>query len=254
MKIGITERGDAGIDLSWVDKMNNIDGAILITKNITEKFMSTVLDLYNNGEKIIIHCTCTGYGGTRVEPNVPDYKTQLNNLKILIEKGFPAEQCVLRIDPLFPSEKGMGKFHNVLSYFYSLNTGITRIRVSIVDEYKHVKERYKEVGLRCLYDGFQANDEQINLVIENLAMYPQNYEICAENRLYQLAVNKYKYLFEVVGCISNKDLEILNLPTIDTNINPQNRNGCHCLSCKTELLNNRKQCPHKCVYCYWKDN
>ena len=37
MKIGFTEQGDAGIDLSWTCKLENdeVDGAVLITKNIT---------------------------------------------------------------------------------------------------------------------------------------------------------------------------------------------------------------------------
>lgn len=35
MKIGITEQGDAGLDLSWVKKLSNVDAAILITKNLT---------------------------------------------------------------------------------------------------------------------------------------------------------------------------------------------------------------------------
>ena len=81
MKIGITERGDAGINLAWVAKINQVDGLVLITKNITETFALNVLDLYSKGYKIIVHCTCTGYGHSELEPNVPDYKTQLNSLK-----------------------------------------------------------------------------------------------------------------------------------------------------------------------------
>ena len=44
MKIGFTERGDAGIDLSWVSKLENneVDGAVLITKNITPVFINNV--------------------------------------------------------------------------------------------------------------------------------------------------------------------------------------------------------------------
>ena len=34
MKIGITERGDAGLDLSWKEKIHEMDVSILITKNI----------------------------------------------------------------------------------------------------------------------------------------------------------------------------------------------------------------------------
>ena len=57
MKIGITERGDAGINLAWVSKVNTVDGMILITKNLTEMFCLQVLNLYSKGYKIIVHCS-----------------------------------------------------------------------------------------------------------------------------------------------------------------------------------------------------
>lgn len=31
-RIGVTESGDAAIDLSWVQKMGTVDGAVVITK------------------------------------------------------------------------------------------------------------------------------------------------------------------------------------------------------------------------------
>lgn len=34
-KIGITEAGDAGLDLSWVNKLDTVDGAVVITKCIS---------------------------------------------------------------------------------------------------------------------------------------------------------------------------------------------------------------------------
>ena len=84
MKIGITEYGDAGIDLRWKDRLTYMDGAILITKNITNAFTQAVFDVAKN-TPIILHATCTGWGGTVMEPNVPDYKTQLENTKHLID-------------------------------------------------------------------------------------------------------------------------------------------------------------------------
>ena len=39
LKIGITEAGDPAFDYSWVEKMDDMDMAILITKNITDKFI-----------------------------------------------------------------------------------------------------------------------------------------------------------------------------------------------------------------------
>lgn len=41
--IGITEAGDAGLDLSWVDKLHNVDGAVVITKQITDSFINAAL-------------------------------------------------------------------------------------------------------------------------------------------------------------------------------------------------------------------
>ena len=55
-RIGITEAGDAGLDLSWVDKLNDVDGAVVITKQITDSFINAAL---TNQEKLIIHLTCT---------------------------------------------------------------------------------------------------------------------------------------------------------------------------------------------------
>lgn len=251
MKIGITERGDAGINMLWVEKLNSVDGAILITKNITKEFVENVIETHDKGHKLIVHCTCTGYGNSELEPNVPNYKAQLNSLKFLIDMGFPAEQCVLRIDPIFPSKKGLQRVRDVIEYFRSLNTGVTRIRVSIVDEYKHVKERYRQRGWHCLYgDNFYASPQQTQMVADVLNSYNFIYEMCAEN---YLATKIKRDKAEIIGCISNKDLDILGILQETMSENPQNRRGCHCLSCKTELLTERKPCPNGCVYCFWKN-
>ena len=248
MKIGITERGDAGINLDWASKVNSVDGMILITKNLTEKFCFQVLELHKKGYKIIIHCTCTGYGGTVLEPNVPDYKTQLKHLKEIIDNGFPANHCVLRIDPIFPSEKGMKRVNEVLDYFETLNTGVTRIRISLVDEYKHVKERYRQRGWTPLYgDNFFPSYAQKKLAADTLNQYSFAYELCAEDDFLSMLKNG-----QITGCISTKDLKIMDIPAEEMDSNPQKRKGCHCLSCKTELLTDRKPCPNRCVYCFWR--
>lgn len=57
MKIGITERGDAGIDLSWYEKLSLVDGTILITKNITSGLKYKLMQAYLSGKKssCIVH-------------------------------------------------------------------------------------------------------------------------------------------------------------------------------------------------------
>lgn len=46
LKIGITERGDAGLDFTWAQSLINhkVDGAILITKNINPTFTQYLIN------------------------------------------------------------------------------------------------------------------------------------------------------------------------------------------------------------------
>ena len=254
MKIGITEHGDASLDMRWArpEGLIGYDGAILITKNITDEFIKNVLA---QTKPIIVHATCTGWGGTPIEPGVPDYKHQLNQLKKLIDNGFPASHCVLRIDPIFPTPNGLTRLRSVLDHFKSMNLCIDRIRVSIVDEYKHVKARYKANGWTPIYgDNFGPNAEQIAnvaAVLENY--YPMHFETCAENKLAASDIPN----IHSMGCISFHDLDIMGIDYAgQQNLyeNPQKRSGCHCLSIKRELLGyqNRQPCAHNCVYCFWK--
>ena len=247
MKIGITERGDAGLDLSWFDKLSTVNGTILITKNIRDIFIEKVIQAVNNNHKIIVHCTCTGWGTSVVEPNVPLYAEQLNNLKKLISKGFPIENCVLRIDPIIPTKSGLKQVENLIKYTYSIGLlPKIRVRISILDEYKHVKNRIKDVGFQPFYvSSFQAPKSMIEATYNTLSKFNIKYETCAEPML-----NSYD-IFEKQGCISEKDLKIMELSNMNQSVNPQNRNGCLCLSCKTELLTNAHQCMHGCLYCYW---
>lgn len=251
MKIGITERGDAGRDLRWTCSINHpeIDGAILITKSITPEFIRAVMDCK---KPTIVHCTCTGYGGTVLEPGAPFPSVQLDSLKCLVQAGFPANNIVLRVDPIFPSDKGLAKAKTVLDAYAAMQIN-NRVRISIVDEYPHVRQRYAERGWKPLYGGgFYPNEEQIIKTAQLLSQYPMfNFETCAEHKLAQVGQSIGVNIGEV-GCVSNIDLSLMGLSTINTTVNPQKRSGCLCLSIKTELLTDRKPCANSCVYCFWK--
>lgn len=254
MVIGITERGDAGRDLSWTCSINFMDGAVLITKAMTPAFINAVLDCR---KPTIVHCTCTGCGGTVLEPGVPAPSMQLNNLKCLIDMGFPASRTVLRIDPIFPTDKGLAKAKAVLDTMLSMQLGTKRVRISIVDEYPHVRARYAERGWTPIYGGkFFPSEEHIQKVASMLYDYKDSglhFETCAEPALVKTAHQMGIFNIEEVGCISKEDLWLMNLPMPDgLTTNPQNRSGCKCLSCKTEMLTQKTQCSHGCIYCYWK--
>lgn len=251
MRVGITEQGDAGLDLSWADKLNTVDGAILITKELTPQFIDAVLQAPIS---TIVHCTCTGWGGTWLEPNVPTYIEQLLALQKLLEHGYPSSNVVLRIDPIVPTQEGIEKARSVLKYVSDTGIPVSRIRISLLDEYKHVKERIKASGHYPFYGegsysfgpDFHMMADVLNLILE----YPFSYEVCAEDKFATIANLPNVH---IRGCVSPLDLTIMGLEA-DKSLteNPQGRKGCHCLSCKTELLTRKARCSHGCLYCYWK--
>lgn len=253
MKIGITERGDASLNYTWVDKLNSIDGAVLITKNVTDKFIETVLPFK---DKVILHATVTGYGSTKLEPNVMSVMQSMKQLSKLVKAGFPVERIVLRVDPIIPTEKGIRIARDVIETGY--RQGIHRVRISVIDMYPHVRQRFEEAGIPLPYgENFSASDEQFKAV-DNMLMFliinhfnpTLNIESCAEPKL---------QVPTPVGCIDLKDWVDLPLEAIPTifgaqfGVKSRQRTNCMCSSCKTELLNNRTRCPNGCLYCYWKD-
>lgn len=235
-KIGITERGDAGIHLDWVNAIDYVKFAVLITKNVTPTFINQALKYK---DKIIIHLTCTGYGGTPIEPNVPAPVLYHQNVLNLIKAGFPKEQLVLRVDPVTPTDKGIDTACNVLNMF--MDTGITRVRFSYLQIYKHVKERFKKRGVQLPYTSF----------------YPPEYM----RRKFEIILQDYVGVYDISSCassnfdtpcISQQDADILGVKDIDFTCNHKQRKRCGCPDIKVDMLAYPMQCIHKCLYCYWK--
>lgn len=235
MKIGITERGDAGIDFSWVDKL--LDMNIIISKNLNQTLIKHLIE---NKDKVIFHMTCTGFGNSIIEPNVPSLDETYSQVLKLIKEGFPVEQIVLRVDPIIPTSEGIRRAQNVLWMFQK--TGIKRVRYSFIDLYPHVRERFERAGIQVPFEGFSCSKEMADKVLSMLGLYSHiyEYEACAENTPHQL------------GCISQKDFNILKVK-FTPEVGGFQRKGCMCAAGKTELLNSKKRCPHKCLYCYWRD-
>jgi len=245
MKIGITEAGDAGLDLSWEAKMDSVDAAVVITKKLTPDCRAALM---RHQGRVILHNTITGYGNTVLEPNVWDCRTSLRVLRDFCEKdGFPKRQVVVRIDPIVPTDKGLRRAEFVLRAALAL--GFTRFRVSVIDMYPHVRERFKKAGVPLpYYDHFSPTPAMMNAVDRMLEEvwwdFPNiSIEACSEQLLNVLPG----------GCVSGKDLDILGIPHggLD-DLGPQ-RSGCRCFSGKTELLGGKVRCGNQCLYCYWRD-
>lgn len=259
-RMGFTEAGDAGIDLSWRTKLDEVVGAVLITKNVNDEFIDAVLDeIKNNHRKIIVHATCTGWGSTVIEPGVPAARVQLDNTLKLIEEGFDADKIVLRIDPIFPNAKGVSRALAVLAYAKEIGllAKPIRVRISIYDEYQHVRERCIKRGWQPIYNDEralvrtrgQANEHEMKFVYENLKThFPDvTFYTCAEPHLLGDGIDH-------AGCLSNQDYEILGLdaPPTAGNVGKQRPGACMCLGYKKELLRKPQRCKHGCIYCYWR--
>ncbi len=238
MNFGITEAGDAGLDLSWKDKL--LKGNIIITKQLTCSNSKLIQALIENKDKIILHVTCTGYGHTEMEPNVPKTYDVYQGARELIDAGFPVDHIVLRTDPIIPTRIGIE--HVIAPWTLFEDLGINRCRYSIIDMYSYVKERIYKVYKRVPFETFKAPQYMIDDVLEAIEPYRKYYtfEACAED------------LPDKVGCISEKDYKILGLDTSTIQKGGFQRKSCACCAGKTELLNNKKRCPSGCLYCYWK--
>jgi DNA repair photolyase len=238
--IGIVENTDPCFHLEIFD--NLYSGNIIITKRLTDKLIEKLVE---NKDRCILHFTVTGFGDTKVEPLVPSVEQSFKKFKKLIEDGFPIEHVVLRIDPIVPTERGWKSVEHVLDTFRG--SGIKRVRFSVLDMYKHVKERFEAVGIPLPYETFHAPLEKRLEIRDKLTEIGKKdgfeVEACGEPGI------------ESISCLSQKDIDILGLTDkIKLEGNKGQRKSCSCPANKTQLYKNKMEhCQHGCLYCYIKD-
>lgn len=229
MKIGVTERGDGGLDQSWRNSLDKVDGVVIITK-APQRLLDTDIP-----QRSIIHCTITGYGGTAIEPGVEEPKVTLKAYKKLVKK-LGGERVVLRIDPIFPrwcDDKAV-----ILSL---LPEAKGRVRISFLDMYPHVAQRFKDKNLSVPHTTFHAPlGFRKKLFKEITKILGEKPEICGEPG------------FKCTGCVSSRDLKAMGFFSSLSGDKGYQRAECMCGAEKVELLKVRKPCGHKCIYCYWR--
>lgn len=247
-EFGVTETFDPSLDFSWIPNLKL--GNIIITKRLNDKLIQALLD---NICRIILHLTCTGMGGSKLEPFVPDKYILKDKLIELIELGFPIKQVVLRISPIIPTKHGISLALDVINLFSDL--GITRVRFSTINMYPHVKERFKALGLEIPY---QSHSSPIILKKMLLQAFAGNYRLDVQDGLEEDVCGEIDFrkgLIEKISCVSNKDLEILGLQDkIILDGSGWQRPNCGCPVNKKQIMRLKPQrCGHKCVYCYEPD-
>lgn len=263
-KIGMTEAGDAGRDFTWFNTLTQVPafkGAILITKyGQNEEFQEKAKALFKI-KPCIIHFGCTGWGNSKMEPGNVTPEEYINSIRSFIDSGFPAENIVLRIDPIFPNKEGIDRALNVIRLAQSIIPDVKRIRISIYDDYHNSREEivrrgYEPIDNITKWKNEQERrptDTQVKMVADALIKATPNqiFECCAEPEI----AKAYSDHFVWTGCLSKTDCDIMGIEIPNNvGINGQNRFGCRCLTMKQELLSKKHRCQNNCAYCYWGRN
>lgn len=231
------------VEVAFSDKIPRL---LLITKNIgaCEQILKVCKD-YDIPK--IVHVTCTGLGKTVFEPQVPYWFTVLATTRKLLHDGLlDKKTTILRMDPLLVAGS---KQHFILHNFSLL--GITQIRTSIVDNYKHVLERYKNAGFTDVTTRFHETADlriaRLKELSKNAEKFGMSIDICAEGIDPKLIGNNVT----IKGCASIEEWDNLGYP-VDKEVRHQ-RKLCTCDAYKEDILAGlEKGCNHKCLYCYWK--
>ena len=239
-RVGVTESGEVGFNLDCFDRLYNAN--IIISKRLTNKLIEKLIE---NKEKIIFHCCVTGMGSSRIEPFVPKTEETYKKLVELLEKGFPISHVVLRVDPIVPTEKGIETALDVITAFSGL--GIKRLRFSFLDNYKHVKKRFKEEGIKELYGG------EFHAPLELRKEYAAKIEVAHDGGFESVEACGEPGI-ESISCLSQRDIDILGLTDkIILEGSAEQRDSCGCPANKTEILKVKPhRCEHNCLYCYWR--
>jgi len=250
--IGVTEAGDASVDLSWERKMRSVDGAILITKNVSADFRAAVM---RHSEKVIVHATVTGFGGSVLEPNVPPPAAAKASVMNLVGEGFSQEKVVIRVDPIIPTEKGLNTALTTIESFMA--EGFCRYRISVIDMYPHVRNRFKSAGLPLPYGEKMYAGKDMLDAVDAMLVEVRSFWLNEGNHIRDLRIESCAEprLAESIkcGCISSHDLALLRLDPYEADAIGSQRQHCMCYSGKRELLSGRHLCKHQCLYCYWKN-
>ena len=248
-KIGITESGEISFNLEAFDRL--YDGNIIITKRLTDKLIEKLVE---HRDKCILHLTCTGFGGSKIEPLSPKPIQSSSMLRKLIELGFPVSHVVLRIDPIVPTDTGMETAKGVLEAFKGI--GVERVRISFLDMYKHVQKRFTDNGIDIPKEYYDVGD-----VVQFHADLDVRKQCVADLQKYATKLG-YGMLeacgepgIESISCLSQKDIDILGLTDkVELIGNKGQRKSCGCPANKTELLKVGRphRCENACLYCFWK--
>ena len=215
--------------------LEDVDLIMFCTKN-PKPILRYIKELHH---PILFHITLTPYLKD-IEPNVPDKKEVIENIKEL-SNILGKENVVVRYDPVFLSEKYNPQYHKkVFERLCSQLEGyIETIIISFIDDYKNVRnnkntlqhkdfleEDYKEIG-----ENFSASARNHKMKVQT----------CFEER------NLKEYDFSIGECISS-ELAYQMTGKKYPKWKARKENLCNCVQMVD--IGTYNTCSHFCKYCY----
>jgi len=227
---------------------------LLITKNLPDcSKIIVVADSLSIPYQI--HCTITGLGGTVLEPQVPAPNLMVEeSIKVIEKYKIDPKAITVRIDPIVPEFLDLQTIEASHTLKAFAGIGVKDCRISIVDYYPHVRERFDKLGIKHP-DRFQVGIPLKNLIIDRMfhltSMYNMKLHLCAEYLGPNLEGSIYPGV-DTEGCASAASWKRLGITDLKPATRKQ-REECTCNLSKQDLLAGlSKGCKGGCVYCYWR--
>ena len=212
--------------------MDDVDLIFFCTKN--------PLPMIDKIKKVYFHVTLTPYKKD-IEPNVPDKKKIIEAIKKISEL-IGSDNIVVRYDPVFLSNKYNLEYHvKAFEKVCSLLDGyVKKILISFLDEYKNVKNNYKDLNYRKLTEedykvigtSFSDSAKRHGMVVHT----------CFEER------DLVEYGFIKDECMSRELAFKLTGNIYKEEWKARKERLCHCV--KMVDIGVYNSCRHFCKYCY----
>lgn len=144
---------DAFYNIDWTgSKETNYKDTIFITKTVPDK--NTLKKLLNFTQNPFIYITITGYGGTILEPDIPDWFNTLVQAEEL-KKTTGFQGLVIRINPIIPTEKGIEKALKVFQT--AISKGFDKFSYEMLQLTEETREKFQKNRLPMPPDISKAN-------------------------------------------------------------------------------------------------
>ena len=234
------------IDLS----PDNVHTIVLWSKNFEPLLKNSfnILNLVEKYSQVYLHFTITGFGGTLIEPAIPEPYAALSQIKSLV-KIFGEERIALRFDPImfFKEENKLKTNFDFFPYIVEIadKFRIKKIIFSFIQYYPTVIKRLQRVGVEFIDP---PKNKKLSLARKLAKQIKNSYP-----KLYSCSQD---FLTEVKGIEKSRCIDAEYFSKIhplgwkiEHKKDKGQRKECGCSQSK-DIGSYSMNCPRPCLYCY----